>query len=454
MHPYLSVGGRSVELKYSNSCGSSTFVLSNSYNRYYKEVKSNSYNTVLDSLMQRVNARSECIDAFYEVEDFHLLAFLLRYYNLDSYEIDNVQLGLAECFNENWDNYVELSTKVFGLTYLDRYVIDHLESTLVKYRCITMKFLLIKYLVSKNVLKKKKATYKFDRKRAYQRSMCLAGACADLKKPMTFLTLNFDNKNWCLTDKDYSNLFNRFVTYVTRKYRQFSYVRIAEHGEKGGHLHFHVLTDLKVNRREFIEIIKLWQSLLKSYLPKEIADKYLTLKQLSASIDWKEIKNNHIGAVCNYLAKYVSKESENDTFELYPITCSSDVSRMYTCIPIDEESFSEISDTAETVSIKRENDLENGRLLFARFVFKENVFSDVAAQLHALNSDIMKDYRKEVELRSRGGSLRSKKIFDYYVALSEREFEKLDNFFFEDENFDEYVGEMENNFYNCVGQIS
>lgn len=202
-----------------------------------------------------------------------------------------------------------------------------------------------------------------NRSNCYCKSMAFANSVIRAKGRLSFLTLTM-SPNWGLSERQFSQLFNRWVWNVKRaklcKNGHFSYVRVGERTENGV-LHFHVLTDVQVSKPKFREFITEWYALLADFGVKyevraedlseresvvkfsrvsssdvrKIQREYKKVSYGSAehSFEFEFVRMSSLSMVASYISKYMAK-IESSFSEVSPFTCSRDVSAMFTSIPL------------------------------------------------------------------------------------------------------------------------
>lgn len=202
-----------------------------------------------------------------------------------------------------------------------------------------------------------------NRSNCFCKSMAFANSVIRAKGRLSFLTLTM-SPNWGLSERQFSQLFNRWVWNVKRsklcKDGHFSYVRVGERTEKGV-LHFHVLTDVQVSKPKFRDFITEWYALLADFGVKyeisatdlESRESVVKFTRVSAasvrniqreykkvsygsaehSFEFDFVRMTSLSMVASYISKYMAK-LQSAFSEVSPFTCSRDVSAMFTSVPL------------------------------------------------------------------------------------------------------------------------
>ncbi len=147
-------------------------------------------------------------------------------------------------------------------------------------------------------------------------------AFSQVQKKLSFVTLTFCNK---VEDNIAVKIMGNFLNNVKKLSTDFQYLWVAEKQTKNkefeNNIHFHLITN------KYWDIQKWWKYWLDLQAKSGISPTDENYKPSSA-FDVRQIKSNNIKSICNYLTKYVTKNSSK--FKCQVWNCSKKISRLYT----------------------------------------------------------------------------------------------------------------------------
>jgi hypothetical protein len=161
-----------------------------------------------------------------------------------------------------------------------------------------------------------------------------------------FLTLTFIA---AVDDQTGVAVLNKFLTSVRKEFPKLQYLWVAERQlESTGNIHFHMVLNkrLPVRRYNALWVLAQYNSGLvgrnkfnETVTKAEIkaAFKAGTVHRYFNPLDIKKVRS--IGALSNYLTKYITKQDADSSFTCAPWHCSRRVSRMFTRTTVSPSAF-------------------------------------------------------------------------------------------------------------------